>query len=161
RICQADLEDLRGRFQAAQKAYEEILTVSPENYFALNNLAWLLAHDRGTADQALKLINRAIELAEPHAEFLDTKAVALFNMGRVDEAMAIWQEIVKDPTVNRGTLASVHFHLALGNYVRGLNRDMVTELDDAQEKGLDPAKLHRLERDDYEKLSVARRNRAA
>ena len=42
---------------------------------ALNNLAWLLALQHKNGTEALKFINRAIDLAGPVAELFDTRAI--------------------------------------------------------------------------------------
>jgi tetratricopeptide (TPR) repeat protein len=151
-ICQADLNDVRGRLDTAKAHYRQILANDPKSYFALNNLAWLLAHVSQTALEAVDLIGRAIEIVGPHAELLDTKAVALFTSGQIEKAISIWEDITKDPTVNRGTLAMVHFHLAWAYEAQGLVRRAENQMQEAERKGLNPARIHRLEQPVYEKL---------
>src|SRR5262249_50656255 len=71
----ADLYDLQAKYDAAAARYREVLKEDPANVLALNNLAWLLAETSGDKDEALKLIDRAIELQGSRAEFLDTRGV--------------------------------------------------------------------------------------
>src|SRR5439155_24741128 len=43
----ADLQDLRGQFEDAEKLYRRLLERDPNNVVALNNMAWLLAERSG------------------------------------------------------------------------------------------------------------------
>lgn len=53
----------QGKFDQAQKVYEEILKQQPDNALALNNLA-AISCKQGKFDQALALLNRALPKAK-------------------------------------------------------------------------------------------------
>ena len=53
----------QGKFDQAQKVYEEILKEQPDNALALNNLA-AISCKQGKFDQALALLNRALPRAQ-------------------------------------------------------------------------------------------------
>src|SRR5207247_292723 len=61
--------------------YRRILGQNPNDTLTLNNLAWLLALSERNPAEALKTIERAIELDGPRAEFLDTRAVIYLGTG--------------------------------------------------------------------------------
>ena len=61
----AGLADLRGRYEEAERFCRKVLELEERNLAALNNLAWLLAQKPAKANEALTLINRAIELGGP------------------------------------------------------------------------------------------------
>src|SRR5205823_6024141 len=75
RLQLADLMELVGRFDQVEAICGDILKQDASNLVALNNLAWLLAGKAGQGDDALKLIEKAIQQHGPRPELLDTRAV--------------------------------------------------------------------------------------
>src|SRR5205085_10031735 len=72
------------------------------NVVALNNLAWTLAADRRHAPEALGLIERAIDLAGPIDDLLDTRARIRFESGDVAGGLRDLTEAVNEmPTATR------------------------------------------------------------
>ena len=69
----------------------------PDQPVVLNNLATLLGQKQGSQEQALKYIDRAIELIGPQAGLLDTKSLVLVEMGKPQEAVQILQHLVSVP----------------------------------------------------------------
>jgi tetratricopeptide (TPR) repeat protein len=77
-----------GRYDEAESLFREILSSDPEDLKALNNLAWILAlRDSSKTDEALELINRAIEIRGPVPSLVDTRAVVLIRGGQLDQAV--------------------------------------------------------------------------
>ncbi len=64
-----------GNFAAAKDLCRQTLAKDPANYRARNNLGLLLALSGDNLDEALSLVNRAIELAGPLPLLLDSRAV--------------------------------------------------------------------------------------
>jgi tetratricopeptide (TPR) repeat protein len=78
----------RGRFDAAEEMYRRVLSSNPQNPESLNNLSWLLAlRDPPNTEEAIALINRAIELQGRTASLIDTLAVVLIRANRAKEAI--------------------------------------------------------------------------
>jgi Zn-dependent protease with chaperone function len=80
----------KNKLEEAAKAYENALSIKPDNPHTLNNLAWILATatDKALYDppRALELAQKAITLnKEPH--IWDTLAESLFVNGRIEEAI--------------------------------------------------------------------------
>jgi tetratricopeptide (TPR) repeat protein len=73
----------------------------------LNNVAWLLAMKERNGAEALKCIERAIELQGPIASRLDTRAMAYLALGKATEAVKDLEEAIA-----QAPSASHYFHLA-------------------------------------------------
>lgn len=89
------------RYPEAKTLYERILQKAPQNYWAMNNLAWLLATSQ---DKALYQPQKALALAKeaaaqkPDPTILDTLAEAYFATGQPDLALQVIQQVLdKDP----------------------------------------------------------------
>jgi tetratricopeptide (TPR) repeat protein len=101
----AEYLQLTGDTGGAVAAYREALRREPENVLALNNLAWMLSHDRrddAQSAEAIGFIEQAIAVAGPIDELLDTRARILFEAGRRDEGLRDMREAVSEsPTAAR------------------------------------------------------------
>src|SRR5262249_39182417 len=68
---------------------------------------WLQVLQAGNGAEALKTVQRAIDIAGPIPELLDTRAVVYLALGQPDQAVKDLEEAVADtPTAHR------YFHLA-------------------------------------------------
>ena len=80
-------ESLRNLDQAAD-AYRRAVELEPAAVGPRNNLAMVLADAGGPYDEALSVIDRAIELSDPSPNLQDTRAYVLLQAQRYDEAIA-------------------------------------------------------------------------
>src|SRR5690606_36166903 len=85
----ANLYSRIGRFDEAEAIYREILKAQPSSDGTLNNLAWLIAmaHGQSRAAEALDLVGKAISIAGPIPDLLDTRAISQVAAGRGDLAI--------------------------------------------------------------------------
>jgi tetratricopeptide (TPR) repeat protein len=88
-LALANLRDLEGKDDEAEKIYREVLRQNPDNRLALNNLAVLLAFRGNAGNEALEHINHALELAGPQPGLLDSRAIVYMSLGQ-------WQQAVRD-----------------------------------------------------------------
>jgi Zn-dependent protease with chaperone function len=92
------------RYGPARENYEKILKEEPNNVWALNNLAWLLATNKDPAffdpEKALTLAKRAASL-KPDPMILDTLAEAFHARGRPDMSLKIMEQILEENPPNR------------------------------------------------------------
>jgi tetratricopeptide (TPR) repeat protein len=136
----AGLEDLRGRFAEAEAYYRQVLAVDGDNARALNNLAWLLALRGRKGDEALPLIQRAVELYGPRPDLLDTRALVYLALERPDKARADLKAALADtPTATR------YLHLARVCQAADDADGAAAALKEAKALGLRRAQLHPVE----------------
>lgn len=99
-----DIYVQRKQFDMAQDAYEKAISLQPDNYSALNNLAWILATSDDAAfrnpRRAVMLASRAAEL-KPTAQILDTFAESLYQNGQMNEALYIGEKALQAATGDR------------------------------------------------------------
>ncbi len=98
----AELEKQKD-YDAAARAFEQILTIEPEHHPTLNFLGYMLA-DRGIRlEESLNMIERALKAEPENGAYLDSYAWALHKLGRNEEALIQIQKAVKvtnnDPIV--------------------------------------------------------------
>jgi tetratricopeptide (TPR) repeat protein len=60
RVNLGNLAAARGAWRDAERHYRRALATSPDDADALNNLAWVLLHDRRHLDEAERLADRAV-----------------------------------------------------------------------------------------------------
>jgi tetratricopeptide (TPR) repeat protein len=142
----AELAELRHEFGQAAELYRKVLQRHPDHVAALNNLAWVLAHESPSAE-ALQLVQRAILLAGPIADLLDTRARAYLALGRAIEAIQDLEDALADaPTAMR------YFHLAMAHDRVGNASAAQDALRSALEWGFDERDLHPVDWPDLERL---------
>lgn len=93
-----------GQFPKAEQDFRAALEIQPDSASVLNYLGYSLV-DRGERlDEALPMIQRAVELKPDDGYILDSLAWAYFRLGRYDEAVAPMERSVSlmasDPLVN-------------------------------------------------------------
>ncbi len=116
---------VKKRFSEAIRFYERAREKSPKDSAVLNNLSYtyLVAQDDDrNAERALQLINEAIRYlpqdVDPaeRSKFLHTKATALKQQDRLQEALAVFEQSLKSRPMHPDTLRS------LIECYRGLNK---------------------------------------
>ena len=68
---------------------------NPERAEPYNNLAWFYATQERNLERALSLVNRAIEIEPESSAPYDTKAVILFKLGKVQDAIALEEVLTR------------------------------------------------------------------
>ena len=145
----ADFHCLRSQFGQAEDLYRLVLQTEPHRISALNNLAWLLALQEKDLQDAKDLIDRAIRVAGPARQLLDTRACVYLAMERPDRAIQDLDVFTAgDPTANEC------IHLALAHALAGNGPEAEAALKRAKTLGFEPATLHPLERRQFERIHV-------
>lgn len=75
----------------------ESITSQPRFVEAYNDLAWLYAEEGRDLDEALALVERALSFEPGRVAYLDTKAEVLEKMGRIDESLAVRDDLLEKP----------------------------------------------------------------
>lgn len=131
----AEWQTMQQKYPAAATVYRFVLQDEPKHLVALNNLAWILAADRPTADEALTLIDRAIKQYGRNPELLDTRARVLISLQRHAEAKELLQEVL-----NISQTPARYFHLALA--LKQDPTEAIQAFKQAAQRGLTEAMLH-------------------
>jgi tetratricopeptide (TPR) repeat protein len=92
-----------GRFELAENELRRVIESEPEHAAALNYLGYSLADRDTRLDEALDLIQRALEVDPWNGAYLDSLGWVYFRMGRFQEARdpleRAAREYPRDPTV--------------------------------------------------------------
>ena len=70
----------------AEAQYNEVLKLAPNNALALNNLGYLLVERGVRLEEALKMIQRAVDASPNNGAYLDSLGWAYFKLGKFDDA---------------------------------------------------------------------------
>ncbi len=144
------IRDIQGRYKEAEAFYRRAIEADPSKCaIPLNNLAWILTFQSGREAEALGLIDRAIAIAGPLPDLLDTRAVINLSLNQSDKAILDMEKAVAaSPTASR------LFHLSEAYQVTNELRLARENFDKSVVAGLSAKKLHALERPIYQKLSI-------
>jgi tetratricopeptide (TPR) repeat protein len=146
-VSLADFRDAQGRYEEAKQIYRSVLARNSRHLMALNNLAWLLALQEKKGDEALRLINTAIETAGPGANLLDTRGVVRLTAGQATMAVEdLTEAVAQEPS-------PVHyFHLAQAHHQAGNITEARRAMRQGNEHGLTRKLLHPLEGPTFDML---------
>lgn len=134
-------------YPAAEGYYREILKNDPYNAAVLNNLAMVLAAQNAKLDEALTIINKAMDVAGPMSSMLDTRAVVYLARKDPEKALADLELVLADDSQPDRLL-----HQARAYYLKGERDRAADVLAQARKAGLKASKLEPYERPIYERL---------
>ena len=100
--ARAMLAEKLDRLDILERDLRTILTNDPDNADALNALGFTLADRTNRYDEALKLLERALELKPDDYYVIDSMGWVLYRMGRLEEAVEFLQRafmLSNDPEV--------------------------------------------------------------
>ncbi len=158
-------------FREAQERYDDMEDVyydllrrdnlrPPQRMAVWNNLAFELALRGKELDKALQMIDKAIALAGPRPELLDTRAMVKSGLGDHEAALADIQK-----TFSAGPGPMQLFNLSCIQLAKGDLEEARTSLVRAQELGLSERAMNSLQRTKYKdmmlQLNIQQARRAA
>ncbi|MBM3329170.1 MAG: tetratricopeptide repeat protein [Calditrichaeota bacterium] len=97
-------------------AYEKAVAIEADNPIVLNNFAYLLSEANRRLEDALSMVEKALELRPETPSFRDTRGWVLYRLGRFDEALTDVRKALEDEDSN----AELYSHLA--QVLEALNR---------------------------------------
>ena len=113
----------------------------------------MLAPRREASDEALKCVERAIELTGPSGELLDTRARIFIARGNLERAIDdLNQALDYSQTPLR------HFHLALAQFKQLKKNEAIHSFKEATTRGLDPRMIHPTDMPAYKALAAQMRD---
>jgi tetratricopeptide (TPR) repeat protein len=122
KVTLASAYQMAGNFQASEKELREVLALSPENPFALNNLGYFLLERNEKLSEALDLIKKAVEISPSNPSFLDSLGWAYFKLKKWDEAEKYLKSAIRFDTSS----ATIFEHLG-DVYEKQGNKDMAKD----------------------------------
>jgi tetratricopeptide (TPR) repeat protein len=137
----------QGKQDLVESTYRTILAASPNNVVALNNLAVLLTLRQSNAEEARRLIERALELGGPSPALLDSRAMVELAAGDPQPAIHDLEEATADEPS-----PEYYFHLAQAHLKRNDLNAAGQAIEKGRSLGLDEQSLHPLERDAYQQV---------
>ncbi|HKM54259.1 MAG TPA: tetratricopeptide repeat protein, partial [Isosphaeraceae bacterium] len=147
RIWLAGMRLRDGATEEAISGLREILAGNPDDVRVLNNLAWILGLlDQPLTEEALKLIDHAIEVAGSDPSLADTRAVILIRAGRYDEALQEIKAAQEMPTQLPTLHQSLATHLAWAYQGKGQIAEARQAFRQAEARGYRVEASGRLER---------------
>jgi len=138
------------RWDDIETLYREAIQKNAKDFVAQNNLAELLALRGRDLDEALSLINAALDFAGESISLLDTRAVV--HLARRTPGLAL-DDMLKVVTQEESKQPNHYFHLAQVYAEANQPIEAKRALREAQNLGLDPSRLHPLERSQLVKLA--------
>ncbi len=103
------------RKQEAIPVYRRALELQPDNALVMNNLAFMIAETGGNLDEALKLMQKAIEKAPKQPNFSDTLGWIYLKKNLDDSAVQVFRGLTTAYAQN----PTFHYHLALALLQKG------------------------------------------
>jgi len=150
-LLAADLKDLQGEYQEVATMYRDLLCndslSDQQRAIVLNNLAYLMAVDENNGDDALPLIEEALQLVGPNSDLFDTRGAVWLAQGKPWAAIRDFRRAV------RAAPSPIKvFHLADALLLWNDEYRAEATFESAIEMGLEPADIPPLERGNYEAL---------
>ena len=128
-------------FAKALVLYRKIDKLNPNRIRTLNNLAMACAETQGMAEQGIKPIQRAIELAGRIPELLDTYAAVLLKADRLEEAVAVLDEAISQKVEPRYQFRKVQVLRAQGKESEAKKLWQAMDLNSINLRGLTPQEV--------------------
>lgn len=147
-LCLADLRSLSGDDRQAEQLYRTLLQIDRRMVPAMNNLAWLLARRGSDLEEASLLINRAMKIAGPIPELLDTRGCVCLALGQNRQAVEFLSQATRE-SASPSTL----LHLAEAQQAGGEKSAAQKTLKKAIVTGLQRGRLHPLDQEVLDRLS--------
>jgi tetratricopeptide (TPR) repeat protein len=107
KLTLATAQQHSGDFKSAETTLREILSESPNNPIAQNNLGYFLAERSEKLDEALRLIQQALKSDPDNPSYLDSLGWVYFKQGKFDQAEENLKKALK---LDAGS-ATIHEHL--------------------------------------------------
>ncbi len=85
-ITLSSIQDRAGQYGESEKTLRQVLELDPDNSTALNNLGYFLTERNERLEEALGLIQRAVNIDPTNGSFLDSLGWLYFQMGKLTEA---------------------------------------------------------------------------
>lgn len=139
-IALATAQNAAGEHDAAEATLNSILTESPNNPIALNNLGYFLLERNVRLEEATRMIEKAVATDPTNPSFLDSLGWAKFKFGDLAEAERLLKEASRfDPNS-----ATIHEHLGDVYSKQGKQASAITSWERALKLATSPGEIKRI-----------------
>jgi tetratricopeptide (TPR) repeat protein len=123
--------EINGKRDSTEPLYKKILTLDPNNFVALNNLAYLMVTQNGDTDMALTYVQKAKQYAPNNPDIDDTLGLIYLKKNQHDNAIRIFKELLnKNPSH-----VTWRIHMADALFNKGDKLQAKKELEEAARNG--------------------------
>jgi tetratricopeptide (TPR) repeat protein len=119
-------------YAQAEQCFRDALAKKPDDAAAMNNLAMVLVMSKKDLSDALELINKAIKIAGPLGQMLDTRACVYIAQGEAQKALDDLEKALADART-----AERLFHQAEAFELAAKKDSAAKAMKEALDKGLD------------------------
>ncbi|MEW6735232.1 MAG: tetratricopeptide repeat protein, partial [Acidobacteriota bacterium] len=101
-------------YKDSEETLRRVLLLDPDNATALNNLGYFLTERNERLEEALDLIQRAVNIDPANGSFLDSLGWLYFKLGKSDQALKHLEQAVqydKRSATVRDHLGDVYYNL--------------------------------------------------
>lgn len=106
-ITLSSIQDRAGKYKDSEATLRGVLARDPDNATALNNLGYFLTERKERLDEALQLIQRAVNIDPTNGSFLDSLGWAYFQLGKLEEA----KKYLEQASMYERTSSTIREHL--------------------------------------------------
>lgn len=106
-ITLSSAQDRAGDTAGSEASLRRVLAVEPDNATALNNLGYFLVERNVKLDEALALIQRAVNTEPTNSSFLDSLGWVYFKLGQLEYA----ERHLKEAALRNSTSSTIQEHL--------------------------------------------------
>ncbi|WP_425396115.1 tetratricopeptide repeat protein [Aeoliella sp.] len=154
-MIEATFRDIQGRYEDAASIYRNLLKnsdlVGGQKAAVLNNLAYMIAlgaAESESTNEAVNLLQQAVDILGPSSDILDTRATIWIGRGEYQAAVDDMELAVTDnPT------ASKYFHKSLAHMGLGQKTEALKAWEKAEDLGLSRESVGRLEAEEFDELA--------
>ncbi|MFN0293778.1 tetratricopeptide repeat protein [Pedobacter helvus] len=97
---QAEVLIDQGKLKEADAAFDKAIVLAPNNYLTMSNYAYYLALRNHDLPKAEKLAAKAASALPQNSSILDTYAIVLFKLNRIDDALMYIQKALQNNEAN-------------------------------------------------------------
>lgn len=137
---QAEVLIDQGKLKEADLAFDKAVVLAPNNYLTMSNYAYYLALRNHDLPKAERLASKAASALPQNSSILDTYAIVLFKLNRIDDALVYIQKALKNNEAGNPVYLE-HYGDIL--FLKGDKESAVAQWQKAKNAGNDSEKLNR------------------
>jgi len=137
---QAEVLIDQGKLKEADAAFDKAVALAPSNYLTMSNYAYYLALRNHDLPKAEKLASKAASALPQNSSILDTYAIVLFKLNRIDDALTYIQKTLQNNEDNNPVYLE-HYGDIL--FLKGDKENAVLQWQKAKNAGNQSEKLDR------------------